>query len=375
MPRVVVDARSVVGRRSGVGHYTDALLRRLVPMAEDFEFLVLRHPTAREPLVAHERVRELRFAGETKSLHTVFRLGRAHRFGDYDLYHAPADLVPLGLGCPWVVTLHDLMWLEAPKLASAFLPVRLANGLWYRLNIARSARGARAIIAISQATADAIARVFPEQAHKVRVIHHGLDAALYAPERAGPRSLLDRYLPSGCRYSLIVGQGSPYKNHLGMVRAFLEAMRDRPEHKLVLVRRFSRIDGEMNRLLARREVRDRVVVLPFVTQELLLTLYRHARMALCASHYEGFGLPALEAMALGTVVLGSTAAAVQEVTADAALHANPRDHGDLVRKMRALDDDEALRARLLEAGRARVSDFSWERCARETLAVYRACCG
>jgi glycosyltransferase involved in cell wall biosynthesis len=374
MPRVVVDARSVVARRSGVGHYIDALLRRLVPMAEDFEFLVLRHPSAREPIVEHERVRELPVAGETKSLSTVFRLGRAHGFSDYHLYHSPADLVPLGLRCPWVVTLHDLMWLEAPALASAFLPVRLANGLWYRLNIARAARGARAIIAISQATADAIARVFPAQAHKVRVIHHGLDAAAYAPERAGPRSLLDGTLPAGCRYSLIVGQGSPYKNHLGMVRAFLEAMRDRPEHKLVLVRRFSRVDWEMNRLLGRRDVRARVVVLPFVTQPMLLTLFRHARMLLCASHYEGFGLPALEAMALGTVVLGSTAAAVAEVTGDAALHAESRDQGDLVRKIRALDDDEALRARLLQAGRARVATFSWERCARETLAVYRACC-
>jgi len=83
--------------------------------------------------------------------------------------------------------------------------------------------GARAIISISHATADAIARVYPEHAHKVRVIHHGIDHEQYAPERAGPRALLDDVLPRAFRYSLIVGQGSPYKNHLGMVRAFLAA--------------------------------------------------------------------------------------------------------------------------------------------------------
>lgn len=374
MPRVVVDARSVVRRRSGIGHYTESLLRHLVPLAEDFEFLLLRHPEAREPLVRHDRVREICFPGESKSLSTVLRLGRAHRFADWDLYHSPADLVPFGLECPWVVTMHDLMWVEAPHLASAFLPVRIANGLWYRLTFGHAVRGARAVIAISHATAAAIGRVYPEHAAKVHVIHHGIDRRIYSAERALPRTLLDPFVPPGCRFSLAVGQGSPYKNHAGMVRAFVEAMRDRPDHKLVLVRRFSRIDFEMNRLLVRPEVRSKVIVLPFVSQDVLLTLYRHARMLLFASHYEGFGLPALEAMALGTVVLGSTTAAIREVGADAVLAADPSDHADLVGKMRLLDEDEELRARLVAAGQARAAQFSWERCAGQTLEVYRACC-
>ncbi len=371
MYRVAIDARSVVARQSGIGNYVDALVRHMVPLAPDVSFVMLRHPDAAGPIVESDRVQELRFRGETKSVDTVFRLGRAHSFSDCDLYHSPADLVPLGIRCPWVVTIHDLMWIEARHLASAFLPVRVANGIWYTLNIRRSVAGARRVIAISQATADAVARVFPDAALKTRVIHHGLDHERYSPDNAGPRSMLDSIVPPGLRYSLIVGQGSPYKNHVGMVRAFVEAMHDRPDHKLVLVRRFSRIDRGMNQLMARPEVQKKLISVPFVPADVLLALYRHARMLLFASLYEGFGLPALEAMSLGTPVLASTAPAVREVTGSGALHAIPDDHHDLVDKMRRLDDDEELRRRLIEAGKRRAAEFSWERAARSTLDVYR----
>lgn len=371
MLRIVIDARTVSERKSGIGNTLDALLRHMLPLATDMRFLLLRHPSATRPIFAHERVSELRFPGETKSPYTVFGLGLAHRFADWDLFHSPADVVPLGLGCPWVVTLHDLMWVEAPELASAFLPVRLANGVWYRANFAHAVHGARRVIAISQATAEAIGRVYPRDVGKVRVVHHGFEPEKYAVERGGPRSSLDPWLPPGVTYSLIVGQGSPYKNHPRMLRAFVEATADRPDHKLVLVRRFSRVDREMQRLLADPAVASRVVTIPHVTDEVLFTLYRHARMLLFASLYEGFGLPALEAMGFGLPVLASTAPAVLEVTGDAALHAEPTSHGDLVAKIRRLDTDEALRARLVAAGKRRIADFSWEKAARATLDVYR----
>jgi glycosyltransferase involved in cell wall biosynthesis len=369
--RIAIDARSVMDQRSGIGNTVDALVRHMVPMAQDMEFVLLRHPGARRPIIAHPRVRELHCAGETKSVHTVFSVGRKLRDVAFDCYHACADLVPLGMSLPWVVTIHDLMWVEAPKLASAFWPQRLANAIWYRANIGRAVRGARRIVAVSEATRAAIERVYPQHAHKVRVVKHGIELARYRACKGGPRSLLDPYLPADATFSLIVGQGSPYKNHAAMVRAFIDAVGDRADHKLVLVRRFARIDADMQRLLRTPEAERVVVPLPHVTDEVLFTLYRHARMLLFASHYEGFGLPALEAMAFGLPVLASTAPAVVEVTDNAALHADPLSHGDLVDKIRTLDRDEGLRERLIGAGERRVQMFSWEQAARTMLDVYR----
>src|SRR5690554_5858018 len=132
------------------------MVLHLVPRAPDLDFVLLRVP-GMPPLVAGQpRVQEIAFPGETKSVATVFRLGRAHSFADAALYHSPADLVPLGLAAPFVVTIHDLMWIEEKKLASAFWPVRLANSAWYGWNIARAVRGARRVIAISDATRRAI---------------------------------------------------------------------------------------------------------------------------------------------------------------------------------------------------------------------------
>jgi glycosyltransferase involved in cell wall biosynthesis len=370
--RVVIDARSVLSKKSGIGNYTEALISHLVPQAHDMEFLVLRHPSAKDVIMRHERVQERPFTGETKSLHTVFRLGRARGLAHYDLYHAPGDIVPLGLRCPWIVTLHDLMWIEAPELASAFLPVRVANALWYRATFGHAVRGARRVIAISQATADALRRVYPREAHKVQVVHHGIDHQRYSSARAGPRSVIEKWIPRTKRYALIVGQGSPYKNHVAMIRAFLTATQSDPDHLLVLVRRFSRVDREIRRVLASPEAKQMVIALPLVSDDELLALYRYATMLLFASHSEGFGLPALEAMSIGTPVLGSSAPAVREITGDAALHPDPSSHSDLVRHMRELAQDETLRARLIQAGQQRAREFSWERCARSTLAVYRS---
>jgi glycosyltransferase involved in cell wall biosynthesis len=373
--RIVIDARSVVEKKSGIGNYVESLVKHLVPLAEDMRFVLVRHPEAGWPIIEHERVEERVYRGETKSVHTLLGLGLAHSFADADLYHAPAELVPLGLRCPWVVTFHDLMWIEEPALASAFAPVRLVNSVWYRLNYRRAITGARRVIAISLATADAIGRVYPDQTSKVDVVRHGVDFERYDAALAGSRTSLESIVPPGIRYSLIVGQGSPYKNHAGMIRAFVEATRTDPDHRLILVRRFSRVDAEMRQLLEQADVQKKVVTVPFVSDATLLALYRHAVMLLFASHYEGFGLPALEAMAMGTPVLASTAPAVREVVGEAALCAVPTDFSDMVRKIQTLASDAKLRERLSLAGAARAREFTWERAARETLAVYRRALG
>jgi len=376
MYRVIFDARSVVPQSSGIGNYAATLLREMVAIDEAFSFTVLRHPGSKHPLVDSDRVQEVEIVpGETKSVATLFRARAVMRLSGHDLYHSPADMVPPRVLCPFVVTMHDMMWVEAPHLASNFWPSRLTMHLWYRGHYAHSIRGAIRVIAISQATADAITRLYPRHASKIRVVRHGLDRQRFDPAKVPARSTLSGWVPESSPFLLAVGQGSPYKNHANIVRAFLLATRDRPHHRLVLVRRFARVDFEMRRLLRQPEVRRKVLVYPFVPDDVLMALYGHAQALVFASHYEGCGMPAMEAMALGTPVVASRAPAILEMTGDAALHADASDVAELASSIRQVVEDEPTRNRLMAAGRDHIQQFRWQRCAQETLQVYREAIG
>jgi glycosyltransferase involved in cell wall biosynthesis len=370
MKRIIIDARTVTAKKSGIGNYAEALIRHLVPLATDLRFTLIRQPGDTVPVVDDPRVTQLYLPGETKSAST-FWIGRVHPFEDADLYHSPADIVPWGVRCPWVSTIHDMMWLETPHLCAAHRPTRLVLGAWYRAEYTHAIEGAQRIITISHASADAIGRVYPAQAHKVRVVHHGLDHARYDLSHAGPRGSLNHLVPEGVRYALIVGQGSPYKNHPGMLRAFIEASKSDSQLKIVLVRRFSRTDREMNDLLAKPGVAERVITVPFVKDAELLALYRHAEALLMASHAEGFGMPALEAMSMEVPLLVSTHPALAEVTGGVAISARSDDQADLVRGMKEVLFDRDRREASVAAGKQRARDFSWQVCAEKTLAVYR----
>ncbi|MFC2164534.1 glycosyltransferase family 4 protein [Acidobacteriota bacterium] len=372
MMRIIIDARTFVQRtRTGIGNHIRDIIPRIVELADDIQFTIIQNPKGRIPSANHKNIREIIVPFDTMSLYTVFRPGLGASLSDFDLFHSPSDMIPPGLRCPSVVTIHDLMWIEAPKLASRFPIWRWPRYRWYKATFGYAIRKSSAIIAISKATADALQRNFPDQAHKVHVIHSGIDHERFNPERAEKRSALDPWIPRETRYSMAVGKGSPYKNHANIVRAFIQATHDQPDHKLVLIRRSARIDLEMWKLCAQADVKNKVIILPYVDDKKLRTFYRHAQMLLFISQYEGFGMPVFEAMAMGIPVLTSNAPALLEISGNAALHAKSEDLSDMAEKIRLLDTDKVLRDKLIAAGQEHIRQYTWSKCARETLDVYR----
>jgi len=372
MIRVAIDARTLVQKtRSGIGNYIRDIIPHIVELADDIQFTIIRNPKGQIPGTTQKNVQEILIPYDTMSLYTVFRPGLGASLSNFELYHSPYSMIPPGLRCPVVVTVHDMMWIEAPKLAARFPLWRWPRHLWYAATFGYAIRKSSAIIAISKATADAIRRIFPEQAQNVHVIHHGIDLERFSPERAKERSALDPWIPRGIKYSMAVGKGSPYKNHANIVRAFVRATHDQPDHKLVLIRRSARIDFEMWKLRLNPDVKNKVILLPFVDDDKLRTFYRHAQMLLFLSRYEGFGMPVFEAMAMGIPVLASSIPALMEISGDAALHAESGDLSDMAEKIRSLATDKVLRDKLIAAGRKHVHQYTWSRCAGEILKVYR----
>jgi alpha-1,3-rhamnosyl/mannosyltransferase len=197
--------------------------------------------------------------------------------------------------------------------------------------------------------------------------------ALFRPVPADGAAL--RVVPDGLahrRYVLSVGTIEPRKNLDAVVGAYSALTDDfRRRFPLVIVGMkgwlTSRLESLIEAGVRSREIR----VLGYVDDEELARLYASARMLIYPSLYEGFGLPPLEAMASGTPVITSNVSSLPEVVGDAGIQVDPYDVDALREAIRLLSEDDGRWEALRSAGLARAAQFSWERCARETLAVYR----
>jgi len=372
--RVAFDGRYLDGQHGGICSYSLNLLKALLREDPGLELLLIRRRKNRS-LLGEEgagRVEELYFPFPPNSPPTWMALGPLLARQRFDVFHSPFAVIPLRLDRPAVVTVHDVMWLVNPLFNSNSALLRLVAGTFYRSSLERAMASAGRILTVSDATRRAIVEHSPWHESKVRVTPNGIDTAKMAVlPRAVAFGTIDHLLPGDTPFVLTVGDASPHKNHLNAVRGFLLAFGDHPSYRMVLVRRFLRRDPAMRDLLRTREAREKVITLPHVTDEVLNALFHAARIFLHPSFYEGFGIPLLEAMAAGTPIVTSKTSSLPEVAGDAALLIDPADPTAIATALMALDRNEELRRTLIDRGRARLGQFTWEACARATLAAYR----
>jgi glycosyltransferase involved in cell wall biosynthesis len=169
-------------------------------------------------------------------------------------------------------------------------------------------------------------------------------------------------------FILYVGNAYPYKNLVRLVKAW--QLVAKADNNLVLVGKSDHFYEQLAALVAQQEINN-VVITGFIPDEQLAWLYRHATALVFPSLSEGFGLPGLEAMGYGLPVISSNATCLPEVYGQAAHYFDPHSTEDMAAKITQVLDDPKLRESLATTGKKRVKDFSWEKMAKETLAVYR----
>ena len=366
---VAIDARKLRDSESGVGSYILNLVRSLQRQDGAPDLLLVRAAWQRPAGI--EGVHEVRVRYPAEIALTPGRLLPSLKGRRFDVFHTPFDIAPRGLTQPVIVTIHDINWIVNSGYNSQNLFMRTAGGIFYRKRLKDAMRMASRIIDISQATRNAIVEYAPWHEPKIRIIPNGIDRRRIFPlGKEEADRLLAPILGPHNPFILTVGQGAPYKNHGNAVRAFLQAFADRPEYRMVLVRRPAASDRSLDRLLATPAARERVRLLPSVTPETLNALYNRARIVLHPSYYEGFGMPLVEAMAAGTPLVSSSVSSMPEVVGPAGLLVSPGDVGALARALVVLDRDEVLRARLIAAGRDRLALFDWDAAAKATLEIY-----
>lgn len=365
--RLLFDARTATPHFPGIGRYVRALAPALIPLLQPGETLTVLNATgvAWPELAGRCRIEQAAAIrphrpGDALAVGRKLALRRQWRRLAPTVTHLPYCLGLPPRGGRLVLTVHDTIPLDLPTFSS------WRTRLFWRLTMRRALRRADALIAVSQATLDALRRHFPEAADKpARVIRHGIDARFTPPTQASVASLRARLsLPP--RFALFLGSDRPHKNLATLLAAQTGA--GNAALPLVVAGMQSQ-EGATSAAARSRTAEAPLRWLGAVTETDLPILYGAAEALLLPSLAEGFGLPLLEALACGTRVVAADLAVLRELVGDGATFVAPTDVAGWHRCLGRLSE----LPRLAPAARtALLAPFTWERAARETLEVYRA---
>jgi glycosyltransferase involved in cell wall biosynthesis len=353
--KIGIDARN---DGTGVGRYTFSLIRELAKIDGENEYVLFLNG---ERFAAYAppgpNFRTVEAAIPWFTVREQLQLPRLVARERLDLVHYPHLTVPLLSRTPFVVTVHDLNYLDADAT-----PTGAALRAGYRVELAK-ARRARRLIAVSEHTRDAVVRRLRVDPARTAVTYEAADAPAVEPDPATlERYGLDR------PYLLYVGSAYPYKNLARLIEGFA---RLGGGYRLVLAGDQEGFGPALREHAEAAGVAGRVVFTGPVSEAELAALYRGALAYAFVSLSEGFGLPGLEAMAAGVPVIAATAGSLPEVYGDAAHYCDPLDVQSIATALAEVASDERLRNGLVARGRKRVGEFSWARTAEQTLTVYR----
>jgi glycosyltransferase involved in cell wall biosynthesis len=363
--RIGIDVRIVYYARGGIRNYVLHLLEALASLDANTDYYVLRSRKDRNPPLPGPNFRSV--ACWTPSHHRlerwVLRVEVARL--RLDLLHSPDFIPPAGGRRRSVITIHDLNFIYYPQFLTA------ESHRYYNQQIEWAVRRADHILADSHATKSDLTLLLDVLPEKITVVHLAADPAFRPlPETEAQRVAAQYGLEPG--YLLFVGTLEPRKNLPGLLQAYRLLLDEEvTTAPLVLVGGKGWLYDEVFERVKVLCLTEHVHFLHDVPDADLVGLYNGACVLVIPSFYEGFGLPALEAMACGTPVVVAERASLPEVVGEAGLLVNPDEPDDIARALARVLTEESLRAHMRRLGLAQAARFTWEEAARRTLTVYR----
>lgn len=355
--RVALDVSAVPTHVAGAGRYVVEIARRLPAAGAELTLVSRRNDVERwrswspdaslAPLVPFSRVPRLLFE--------AWRLGTTAAARDAAVWHGPHYTMPRRGSTPAVVTVHDLTFFTHPQYHES------AKAAFFRRAILYASAHARVLVCVSEFTAGQLREIVADPPPIV-VAPHGVDLERFRPEAPAT---------SEVAYLLFLGTIEPRKGLDTLLEAFAQVARDAPDLELWLAGQAGWADEAVGRLVDEHPARRRIRRLGFVDDAVLPSLLSRARAVVYPSRVEGFGLPVLEAMACGSVVVTSSGTVMEEIADGAALVCPPGDASALAATIaRAIELDDAARLDLGGRARRRAEAFTWAASVQRHLEAY-----
>lgn len=348
---------------SGVGSYVAGLLRAMALAPRDFELIVYENPENQVPGLEGLPITRIAVRSQKYSLSEQWEFRNRARQDGLDLFHSPFYDVPLTVGCPVMVTIHDLI----PFLFRIYSwPKQQMVRAGYRI----AARRAQHLLSVSQSTARTVEDLLNVESERISVVHNGVSNDLFHPgAKPGEKDLLqEKY---GVRPPFVL-LASARNWHTKNLEAAFRTLRS--AQQLTRMRFQTVVFGPPDAVIARcgsDECRElNLVCTGYLSSAMLAAAFRHATAFVMPSLYEGFGLPVVEAMACGCPVITSNRGALPEIAAGGAQIFDPLDCEGMSKAVAGLLISSSLREYWRDRALRRAGDFSWMEAARKTIAAY-----
>ncbi len=362
-----IDAKVLTRTKTGIGKYLLEILQYLNANDKENTYILYANKPLELDFALSERFSVRIYKARIGSLGVRYKLPKLLKADKVDVFWGPDHFIPKKGGYKRVLTVHDLALFRFKRVSSRF------NTLLMKLYLKRMCKEADRIIAISNATKDDLQSLFKIPESKITVVYNGAKPYAYeweigeAEQAKIAQAVREKYGVTG-EYFLFVGTLEPRKNILNIVKAFNAFKQRGYAHKLVLVGDMGWRSENLKELLNTVECKADILLTGFVDKEEKEYLYRNARLFVFPSLYEGFGLPIIEAMSVGTLVLTSNVSAMPEVGGDSAFYVqDPYDAQEIYSAMVEIVEGGAFAERKA-MGVEIAGSFTRERCGEQTKA-------
>ncbi len=371
--RIAIDFTAALKQSGGIGRYTRGLVTTLAALDRHNRYTLLATPDA--PLDDLKS-----FQKYPNFQHKIYPLPERwmtigwHRFylplpvewfsGPVDLFHSPNFILPPVRRAKALLTVHDLSFIRHPQGAVETLRT------WLNKVVPRSLERADHILADSVSTKADLIEIFSVEPARITVVGAGVEERFQPITDEGQREeVRQRYGLPPEPFILGLGTLEPRKNFSGLIRAFSQSP-VRETHHLVIAGGKGWLYDDIFEAAATSAVSERIHLAGFIADDDLPTLYSLADIFAYPSHYEGFGIPVIEAMACGTPVVCADNSSLPEVAGESAVQVKATDLDGLAEALHHLATDHGLREKATVEGFAQARKFTWEAAATRLLGVY-----